>query len=235
MKIAELSRRTGVSVATLKYYLREGLLQPGEPTAVNQADYGTDHVRRVRLVRVLVELGRLSISDVARVVAAVDDDSVNIHDAFGLAQDGLIPSRDRSADAVALHEVAMTEVDRFLTRHRLRVRPDAHVRVMLADALVGLTTFHFGGLPLTPGGVVDCEVFAGFVESAKQQAAFELDTVAGLPRDEQVVVSVVGTVAFEVGANAVRRAALEDASQRRNQRPTRRRQASSLHSSAAPG
>ena len=30
MWIAELSRRTDVPVATIKYYLREGLLPPGE-------------------------------------------------------------------------------------------------------------------------------------------------------------------------------------------------------------
>ncbi|SHN28056.1 MerR family transcriptional regulator [Streptomyces noursei] len=29
MRLAELSQRSGVSTATIKYYLREGLLQPG--------------------------------------------------------------------------------------------------------------------------------------------------------------------------------------------------------------
>jgi DNA-binding transcriptional MerR regulator len=39
MRIAELSRRSGVSVPTIKYYLREGLLPPGERTSPNQALY----------------------------------------------------------------------------------------------------------------------------------------------------------------------------------------------------
>lgn len=39
MRISELSDVTGVSVATIKYYLREELVPPGERTAPNQADY----------------------------------------------------------------------------------------------------------------------------------------------------------------------------------------------------
>ena len=64
VKIKGLSEVTGVTVATLKYYLREGLLHAGASTAVNQADYDDSHVRRVRLVRALLHLGRLRIADV---------------------------------------------------------------------------------------------------------------------------------------------------------------------------
>jgi DNA-binding transcriptional MerR regulator len=66
MKMAELSRVTDVPVTTLKYYLREGLLPQGRVTAVNQADYDHDHVRRVRLVRALLDLGGLGVDDVRR-------------------------------------------------------------------------------------------------------------------------------------------------------------------------
>ncbi|MDN6137018.1 MAG: MerR family transcriptional regulator [Corynebacterium sp.] len=38
--MAELSRITGVSVSTIKYYVREGLLAPGEAISKNQALYG---------------------------------------------------------------------------------------------------------------------------------------------------------------------------------------------------
>ena len=74
MKIAELSQRTGAPVATVKYYLREGLLPAGAPTAVNQADYDDAHVRRVKLVRALVEVGRMTIAEVRQVLDAVGDD-----------------------------------------------------------------------------------------------------------------------------------------------------------------
>ncbi len=46
MRISELSRRSGVSIPTIKYYLRDGLLPAGRATAANQADYDEDHLRR---------------------------------------------------------------------------------------------------------------------------------------------------------------------------------------------
>ena len=56
MRLAELSDTTGVTVATLKYYQREGLLHPGRPLSRTQADYDASHVERVRLVRALTEV-----------------------------------------------------------------------------------------------------------------------------------------------------------------------------------
>lgn len=40
VRMAELSRITGVSVPTIKYYVREGVLAPGEAISKNQALYG---------------------------------------------------------------------------------------------------------------------------------------------------------------------------------------------------
>ena len=56
MRIGELSKAAGVPVPTIKYYLREGLLAPGELTSPNQASYGEAHIRRLRLIRALVDL-----------------------------------------------------------------------------------------------------------------------------------------------------------------------------------
>src|SRR5256886_17599843 len=46
VRISDLSRQTGVPTATIKFYLREHLLPPGAMTARNQADYGSEHLRR---------------------------------------------------------------------------------------------------------------------------------------------------------------------------------------------
>ncbi|WP_371820917.1 MerR family transcriptional regulator [Tsukamurella sp. PLM1] len=51
MKLSELSTETGVSTASLKYYLRESLLAPGDPVTRTQSEYGPAHVERVRLIR----------------------------------------------------------------------------------------------------------------------------------------------------------------------------------------
>ena len=39
MKVSELSRVTGVSIASIKFYLREGLLHAGASTASNPVSY----------------------------------------------------------------------------------------------------------------------------------------------------------------------------------------------------
>lgn len=72
MRMSELSRRSGVPVATIKYYLREGLLPPGERTSRTQASYDESHVERLALVRALVESAGLSLARTRQVLAAVD-------------------------------------------------------------------------------------------------------------------------------------------------------------------
>jgi DNA-binding transcriptional MerR regulator len=58
MLMAELSRSSGVPVATIKYYLREGLLPPGAATSATRAEYDEAHLRRLRLTRALEDPGR---------------------------------------------------------------------------------------------------------------------------------------------------------------------------------
>ncbi|MEO7268845.1 MAG: MerR family transcriptional regulator [Knoellia sp.] len=72
MRISELSARTRVPVATLKYYLREELLMRGALTAVSRAEYDGTHVDRVRLIRALIEAGGLSVAAVRTVIHALE-------------------------------------------------------------------------------------------------------------------------------------------------------------------
>ncbi|MFC7587419.1 MerR family transcriptional regulator [Nonomuraea antimicrobica] len=84
--MAELSQTTGIPVPTIKYYMREGLLAPGRPTGRNQADYGEEHVRRLRLVRALVEYGDLSIAVIRDLTARIDNPDLEEFDLLGAAQ-----------------------------------------------------------------------------------------------------------------------------------------------------
>ena len=54
MLLHELSETTGISVASIKYYRREGLLPPGERMTATRQDYGRAHVER------LEQIGRAS-------------------------------------------------------------------------------------------------------------------------------------------------------------------------------
>jgi DNA-binding transcriptional MerR regulator len=58
LKMAELAERSGVSPATIKHYLREGLLGSGEEvvkTSRNMAYYPPEYVDRLRLIKRLQE------------------------------------------------------------------------------------------------------------------------------------------------------------------------------------
>ena len=77
--MSELSQRSGVPVATIKYYLREGLLPAGEPISRRRASYGEPHVRRLRMIRALRDRGHVPVAGIAALIAALDDPGLDSH------------------------------------------------------------------------------------------------------------------------------------------------------------
>ncbi|MEO8091284.1 MAG: MerR family transcriptional regulator [bacterium] len=55
LKVSELSERSGVPVATIHHYLREGLLPEPVKTSRNMAYYPPEFVERIRLIKQLQE------------------------------------------------------------------------------------------------------------------------------------------------------------------------------------
>ena len=55
LKISELASEAGVPVATVRHYLREGLLPEGEKTSRNMAYYPPELVERIQLIKQLQE------------------------------------------------------------------------------------------------------------------------------------------------------------------------------------
>ncbi len=86
MKISGLCEASGVPLPSIKFYLREGLLPPGERTSATQAEYGPEHVERLRLIRALIDVGGLSVATAHRVLAAVDSADMPLSYVFGVAQ-----------------------------------------------------------------------------------------------------------------------------------------------------
>jgi DNA-binding transcriptional MerR regulator len=86
MKMAQLCETSGVSVPSIKYYLREGLLPAGERTSATQAEYGPEHVERLRLIRALIDVGGLSVATAQRVLEAIDSPDLPLSYVFGVAQ-----------------------------------------------------------------------------------------------------------------------------------------------------
>src|SRR5690625_5711942 len=98
MKISELSAATEVPVGTIKYYLREGLLHPGERTSRTTARYDHGHVERIRLVRALTDAGGLGIAQIKRVIDVIDADAPPRMDVLATAQDALVRSEEHTSE-----------------------------------------------------------------------------------------------------------------------------------------
>ncbi|HJQ01248.1 MAG TPA: MerR family transcriptional regulator [Jatrophihabitans sp.] len=86
MRISELADRSGLPVATIKFYLRKGLLPPGEPVSKTQADYGESHLQRLRLIRALREIADLPVATIATVLSAVDDEQMPLLELLRVTQ-----------------------------------------------------------------------------------------------------------------------------------------------------
>ena len=83
--MSELAEAADVPVATVKFYLREGLLHAGRPTSATRAEYDGSHVQRLRLVRALVHGAGLNVAAVRSLLAAVDDPPPSMHALLGVA------------------------------------------------------------------------------------------------------------------------------------------------------
>ncbi|MFD8573184.1 MerR family transcriptional regulator [Streptomyces sp. NPDC057694] len=105
MRLAELSERSGVPVGTIKYYLREGLLPPGRRISKTQAEYAEDHLRRLNLVRALIQIGRVPVATAREVLAHIDDDSLSTTFRLGAAMWSLPQPPEAPADDPLTAEV----------------------------------------------------------------------------------------------------------------------------------
>lgn len=113
MRLADLSKRSGVSTATIKYYLREGLLPPGRQVNATTAEYDEDHLRRLRLVRALIQVGKVPVATAREVLGHVDDDSLGRTVRLGAALWAL-PQDAEPDEADPAVAAARVEVDRLL-------------------------------------------------------------------------------------------------------------------------
>lgn len=204
MRIGELSRRTGVPVPTIKYYVREGLLPTGELTSPNQASYSDGHERRLRLVRALLEVGGLSVSSIRDVLVAVDDPDRSIHKVLGAVTDRLVPRYETLGDESPV--AAREKVRELVARRGWAVDDDHPAALALAEALAALERVGHG---------VFAEVLDDYAAAAEKVAAADVAHVARrLGLDDLVESTVVGTVLGDAMLAALRRMAQVDASAR---------------------
>lgn len=168
MRISDLSSKTGIPIATIKFYLREGLLPPGTRTGRNQARYGEVHRRRLLLIRALTGVGRLDLTSVRAVLAAVDDVGLAVPALHEVVHGVLFPVEQSSVQSANLVG-ADADVDRFLAGLGWDVRSDAPGRVWLALVVATLRDLDCA---------CDIDFFEPYARAARRIAAQELDLVS---------------------------------------------------------
>ena len=73
LRMGELAEASGVSAATIKHYLREGLLPQPVKTSRNMAWYSPDYVDRIKLIKRLQEERYLPLKVIKRILKSEPD------------------------------------------------------------------------------------------------------------------------------------------------------------------
>jgi DNA-binding transcriptional MerR regulator len=210
----ELSEASGVPVATIKFYLRERLLPAGERTHPNQSLYGEPHLRRIRLIRALIEVGGLSVASARGVIAVLDLPNQSVHNVLGLAQHAMTPPV--SPPDTEEFRAARLRIDETLDRLGWQVSPDSAGRDGAALVLSTMAELRQDRLP---------DVVEPYARAAEFAAAADLAAVGAAgadgDRDAMVETAVIGMVVGEALLLQLRRMAQENASAKRLSRTTR--------------
>ena len=211
MRIAELSRISGVTVPTIKYYLRDGLLPAGELTSRNQAQYDERHVRRLKLIRALADVAGLSIAAVRDVLAAIDSTEHTRHNVLGKAQRGITAPPVLADDDPALAR-ADTELAALVDELGWLAKPDNPSWRAAAEVIATIRSL---------GADQVLDRLTGYARAAHDAAELDLDLAVRIEeRDQLVEFAVLVTLLGDGLLAALRRLAQEDVSARR-MRPTR--------------
>ncbi|HEY6799595.1 MAG TPA: MerR family transcriptional regulator [Agromyces sp.] len=199
MRISEVCRLTGVTTTTMKYYLREGLVHPGERVGPNQTAYDDSHVQRVRLVRALIETGGLSIAAAKQVISTLDTEDASLAYTFEATQHALCgdgasgesarpAARDRIAELAAAHDWTTTAEN-----------PGFDLAGQALDA--------FSAIGFTPSD----EFLDAYAAAAATIAKADFAALATRTRPELIAeLMVVGTVVGDALVAGLRRLAHQD-------------------------
>lgn len=210
MRLTELSERSGTSTATIKYYLREGLLPSGRRISATQSEYEESHLRRLRLIRALTQVGRLPVATVREVLSNVDDTSLDQHTRIGAAvwalPHGSQPDPDgrEEQDADRTAQALLKELGWGFSHAAGAASPAYR---MLVGAVAALRRL---GYPAAAANLLP------YARAAEQVARTDLELIAGYEdAEEQIEAAVACTVLYEPVLLSLRRLAEAEESNRR--------------------
>ncbi|MBN9154893.1 MAG: MerR family transcriptional regulator [Microbacterium sp.] len=198
MKISELSERSGIPVATLKFYIREGMLPRGEATSATSAEYDETHLDRLRLIGALAGVRGLPLVRVRDILDLIDAPLASTAETARRAVNALPPydevsapndgdDDDRRARA-AIEQAGLTYDPSYAAVRQL----DTAIRAV-EDA----------GLPW------DEPTLRRYADAMREVAIREVVPISSLSRAEATAYGVLGTALYEPVILALRRLALQ--------------------------
>jgi DNA-binding transcriptional MerR regulator len=204
MRISALAAEAGVPLPTVKFYLREGLLQPGVATSATQASYDESHVRRLRLIRALIGSVGLSVQQARAILELVDDPGDDLYVTLGRAVSALPPAVQEASgdDPYPRARRALEALGQVYDPHYAAV---AQLESALAAA-------EAAGMPISEERLLE------YGHRLREIAAFDLER---MPREPHAAVeyTVLGTALYEPVILALRRLAHQDVAARRDLMP----------------
>ncbi|MFC7258082.1 MULTISPECIES: MerR family transcriptional regulator [Streptomyces] len=210
MRLAELSERSGVSIATIKYYLREGLLTPGRQVNATTAEYDEEHLRRLRLVRAMIQVGRVPVATVREVLGHVDDDSLGRTIRLGAAMWALpqVPEPDEDdAYVQAAHQEVNTLLDRLGWENAKRLSTISPAYRSLVVSVAAFRRIGYGW---------GAELMAPYAELMHRTAVLDLDNMETHPSEEErIEFAILGAIINEPILQSLHRLAQEEETARR--------------------
>jgi DNA-binding transcriptional MerR regulator len=121
LTISELAEASGVSIASVKFYLREGLLQSGNPERKHRAYYDAKHVERLRLIRTLREVGGLSVAAIREVVETIPAGNITTVALLAKTLDAMLFDREKR-EVTVQEQRKLGELRSYLATRDIEVR-----------------------------------------------------------------------------------------------------------------
>jgi DNA-binding transcriptional MerR regulator len=194
MRVSELVERSGVSLATIKYYLREGLLMPGEATSATQASYGQEHLRRLALIHALTDVVGLSVQKAAQVIQLIESPGDDLFRTLGSAIGALPPYQDSPPDAERDYPLARAALEHLGRSYDPQYAAVAQLdRALAATAAAGFPT--------------DDDRLELYAAHAHAIAEYDIDHIPEGSAQSAIEYAVLGTALYEPIIASLRRLA----------------------------
>ncbi|MGD9958156.1 MerR family transcriptional regulator [Nocardioides sp.] len=187
MRISELASVSGVPVATIKFYLREGVLHPGQKLTPRLTEYDDSHRLRLGLIRVLREVGDVPVDRLGQLVNTAQSPHATVHEMLAAAATALAPE---PAPVTEQRSHVRALADGIIAQAGwTNVRPDSIGRDHLASVLEAILRYQTH--EADPAGVLP------YVRAADEIARYEIWQLDGTgDRVELLEEMVVGQVVF---------------------------------------